>query len=225
MSLDIAQKSARHGKARRAVAPYPQKPEQTCIEGLAHVMRLVFCIKQRRAKVNWDMRNKRYTNTTFTKRVDHEAGRHRTRRSLPEPMVCEGCGATFSHRRWTRKSDLKADRSATKHTAKSTLCPACKQERAGVPSGFVYVKGKFSIKHRNEIGRLLRNEAERVAQDNPLARIMGWEDTDDQLVVKTTTEHLAQRLGHALEKAFHGEVRYDFSHENKLARVYWERKF
>jgi hypothetical protein len=92
-----------------------------------------------------------------------------------------------------------------------------------VPSGFVYVKGEFSIKHRDEIGRLLRNEAERDAQDNPLARIMGWEVTDDQLVIKTTTEHLAQRLGHALEKAFDGEVRYDFSHENKLARVYWER--
>jgi NMD protein affecting ribosome stability and mRNA decay len=140
-------------------------------------------------------------------------------------MVCEGCGAAFSHRRWTRKSELKAVRSATTQTAKSTLCPACKQERDGVPSGFVYVKGEFSIKHRDEIGRLLRNEAERDAQDNPLARIMGWEDTDDQLVIKTTTEHLAQRLGHALQKAFDGKVRYDFSHENKLARVYWERNF
>lgn len=169
------------------------------------------------------MTNKRYTNTTFTKRVDHEAGRHRTRRSPAEPLVCEGCGAVYSLRRWTRKSELKADRSATKQTAKSTLCPACKQARDGVPSGFVYVKGKFYVKHRVEIGCLLRNEAERDAQDNPLARIMSWEDTDGQLVITTTTEHLAQRLGHGLEKAFDGKVRYDFSHENKLARVYWER--
>jgi len=69
----------------------------------------------------------------------------------------------------------------------------------------------------------LRNEAERGAQDNPLARIMAWESAEDELVISTTTEHLAQRLGHALEKAFDGLVRYDFSHENKLARVYWER--
>jgi hypothetical protein len=170
------------------------------------------------------VRNKRYTNTTFTKRVDHEAGRHRTRRSLPEPIVCEGCGATYAHRRWTGKGELK-DRPAPRRPAKSALCPACKQSRDGVPSGFVYVKGKFSLKHRDEIGRLLRNEAERDAQDNPLARIMGWEETETQLVVKTTTEHLAQRLGHALEKAFDGDVQYDFSHENKLARVYWERNF
>jgi hypothetical protein len=169
------------------------------------------------------MTKKRYTNTTFTKRVDHEAGRHHTRRSPAEPMVCEGCGAVYSHRRWTRKSELKADRSVTNQTAKITLCAACAQVRDGVPSGFVYVTGEFSIKHRDEIGRLLTNEAERDAQDNPLARIMGWEETNDQLVVRTTTEHLAQRLGHALEKAYDGEVRYDFSHENKLARVYWER--
>ena len=169
------------------------------------------------------MRNKRYTNTTFTKRVDHEAGRHRTRRSLPEPLICDGCGATYSHRRWTRAGELKTDRSATKQTAKGTLCPACKQEHDGVASGFVYVKGEFSIRHRDQIGRLLKNEAKRDAQDNPLARIIGWEETDEQLLVKTTTEHLAQRLGHALEKAFDGVVRYDFSHENKLARVYWER--
>jgi len=34
---------------------------------------------------------------------------------------------------------------------------------------------------------------------------------------------LAQRLGHALEKAFGGSADYDFSHENKLARVNWQR--
>jgi hypothetical protein len=48
-------------------------------------------------------------------------------------------------------------------------------------------------------------------------------DESERLVISTTTEHLAQRLGHALEKAFDGEVRYHFSHENKLARVYWHR--
>jgi hypothetical protein len=42
-------------------------------------------------------------------------------------------------------------------------------------------------------------------------------------MLSTTTEHLAQRLGHALEKAFDGKVDYDFSHENKLARVTWRR--
>ncbi|MBK7599097.1 MAG: hypothetical protein IPJ07_11510 [Acidobacteria bacterium] len=68
------------------------------------------------------------------------------------------------------------------------------------------------------------NEAERASEDNPLARIMGLDkEKDGAVTVRTTTEHLAQRLGHALEKAFSGDVRYDFSHENKLAHVWWKR--
>jgi hypothetical protein len=48
-------------------------------------------------------------------------------------------------------------------------------------------------------------------------------DAEGRLIVTTTTEHLAQRLGHALQKAYRGHVRFDFSHENKFARVYWHR--
>jgi hypothetical protein len=164
---------------------------------------------------------KKYTNVTFTKRVDHEAGRHRTRRSPSEPAVCKSCGAIYAHRRWTLASD-SVDL-VRRRAAKRILCPACKQGDSN-PSGFVYLKGKFLQTHRDEILRLLTNEAERVLQDNPLARIVAWEErASDDLTLKTTTEHLAQRLGHALEKAFGGDVRYDFSHENKLARVFWQR--
>jgi hypothetical protein len=49
------------------------------------------------------------------------------------------------------------------------------------------------------------------------------EGQSGRITITTTTEHLAERLGQALEKAFGGKVRYDFSHENKLARVYWRR--
>lgn len=98
------------------------------------------------------------------KRVDHEAGRHRTRRAAAEPMACEVCGNVYADRRWTKPDPERRD------------------------------------------------------------GMIGWEkDKRGRVTVTTTTEHLAQRLGHALEKAFDGEVRYDFSHENKLAHVYWRR--
>lgn len=168
---------------------------------------------------------KHYTNQTFTRRVDHEAGRHRTRRALPEPAVCEVCGDVYADRRWSKPG---AEGNRRKHAdfraAHLIVCPACQRQRDGVPGGFVYLKGDFVTAHREEIKRLLRNEAERTAQDNPLARIMEWQPGQKALLtVTTTTEHLAQRLGHALEKAYGGKVRYDFSHENKLARVWWQR--
>jgi hypothetical protein len=176
-------------------------------------------------KATTPMPNKRkYTNATFTKRVDHEAGRHRPSRSMSEPTVCDDCGAVYANRRWTA-ADPVAGNELHKRPAALTVCPACLQLRTGEPRGFVYLDGAFYVAHHEEIDQLLRNEADRASQDNPLARIMECKPDDGhELTVSTTTEHLAQRLGHALEKAFGGKAHYDFSHENKLARVNWQRE-
>ncbi len=172
------------------------------------------------------MRSKKpYTNETFTKRVDHEAGRHRPTRALPEPAVCKVCGDVYANRRWSKPDpDRVGDKHPHFRPATEVVCPGCTRERSGVPSGYVHLEGAFLLRHQEEIERLVNNEAARAAEDNPLARIMNWErDDKGRLTVTTTTEHLAQRLGHAIEKAFDGEVRYDFSHENKLAHVWWQR--
>jgi hypothetical protein len=138
--------------------------------------------------------------------------------------VCEVCGDVYADRRWTKPG---AGRVSAKHPhfrpPVLTICPACRRQREGVASGFLHLGGAYLAAHREEVERLLRNEAERAAEDNPTG-IMGWgKDEQGRLTLSTTTEHLAQRLGHALEKAFCGQTRYDFSHENKLAHVYWHR--
>ncbi len=169
---------------------------------------------------------RKYSNATFTRRVDHEAGRHRPSRAMSEPAVCEDCGAEYVKRRWTAgTADSLAEQHEHWRPPQMTLCPACAQIRSGEPHGFVYLDGAFFESHDQEIQWLLLNESERAAADNPLARIMEWRRGEGhKLTVTTTTEHLAQRLGHALEKAFVGDVAYDFSHENKLARVKWQRE-
>jgi NMD protein affecting ribosome stability and mRNA decay len=168
---------------------------------------------------------KPYTNAYFTKRVDHDGGRHHTARAPAEPRVCEECGAVYVRRRWV------APTTATKRTipvsseTKTVRCPACRQRQSGLPCGFVRASGPFLTQHLDEIERLLTNEAARVVDDNPTARIMTWDRaTPGVLELTTTTPHLAQRLGHALEKAFGGAVTYDFSHENQVARVGWRRE-
>ena len=168
---------------------------------------------------------KKYTNQTITKRVDYEAGRHRGERAFPEPAVCEVCGNTYADRRWSRPGTaVESEKHPHFRPPETVVCPACEAEKSGIASGYVHLDGAFLGEHLDEVQRLLNNEADRAAEDNPLCRIMGVEkDKDGKMTVKTTTEHLAQRLGHALEKAFSGEVRYDFSHENKLAHVWWKR--
>jgi NMD protein affecting ribosome stability and mRNA decay len=166
--------------------------------------------------------NKRYTNTTFTRRVDHEAGKHRPPRAATEPRQCSECGAIYHKRRWVA-ADLTSAPALEGLQPLLVVCPACKQKRAGVWNGHLEVSGDFLPGHWQDIEHLLRNEADRAAEDNPLARIIDWKKRGSRLKVTTTTEHLAQRLGHALDKAFDGQVRYDFSHENKVARVTWRR--
>lgn len=167
---------------------------------------------------------KRFTNATFTRRVDHEAGRHRGKRAPREPAVCGSCGALYFKRRWSAAGSEHGVEREHFRPAKLTTCPACLQIQGGAPSGYVYVEGSFFLAHRGDVENLLRSEAGRAAGDNPLGRIMLWKENENgRLTLSTTTEHLAQRLGHALKKAFDGELKYDFSHENKLARVTWKR--
>ncbi|MBK6798074.1 MAG: hypothetical protein IPG76_15200 [Acidobacteria bacterium] len=170
-------------------------------------------------------RDKKYTNLNFTKRVDHEAGKHRGDRAGVEPAQCEVCGNVYADRRWSKPGTAAvSQKQAEVRPVTMVVCPACEAEKKGVPSGYVHLDGSFMKAHFIEIEKLLHNEAERASEDNPLARIMGLDkEKDGAVTVRTTTEHLAQRLGHALEKAFSGDVRYDFSHENKLAHVWWKR--
>ena len=169
--------------------------------------------------------NKPFTNATFTKRVDHDGGRHRTRRATREPAICKKCGAVYANRRWTVAQNTASNEEHQRHqTLHITVCPACKQAADGEPRGFVYLDGAFFVEHRKEIENLMLNEAKRAGEDNPLARILELQEGNGhKLTVTTTTEHLAQRLGNAVEKAFGGNVEYNFSHENKFARVSWQR--
>jgi hypothetical protein len=165
--------------------------------------------------------NKSYTNVTFTKRVDYEGGTHRPPRAPAGVRVCSGCGAVYVRRRWILASDPRA--TALDPRARATICPACDLERKHQVRGLVRIEGAFAKMHRPEIVQLLRAEAGRAAEDNPLGRIISIDRTSQALTVMTTTEHLAQRLGRAIQSAYDGTIDYKFSHGEKFARVMWRR--
>ncbi len=168
---------------------------------------------------------KRYTNTTFTHRVDHDGGRRRGPHAMAGTRVCSECGALYRNRRWTIGGGVTtllsrppSDRPAP------VVCPACKMKAAGRFGGELRISGAFVTAHHDEILALLRAEGDRAAEDNPLGRVVDLQaPSRDHIVVRTSTEHLAQRLGQALHKAFDGVVHYGFSHENKFAHVTWSR--
>jgi hypothetical protein len=168
--------------------------------------------------------SKPWTNETFTKRVDHEAGRHRPPRTPRGARVCQHCGAVYEKRRWVAAASTRSASLRALAAPALTICPACRMIADQRFGGEVRISGGYVPAHRAAIERLVRNEAARAAEDNPTAAIVSLDrPAPRRLVVRTTTEHLAQRIGHALHKAMHGQVRYRFSHENKFAHVTWTR--
>lgn len=90
------------------------------------------------------------------------------------------------------------------------------------PHGYLHVAGDFVTAHRPEIEGMLRREAQRAHRSSPASHIIAM-DTDGScgLLVSTTTEHLAHRLGRALFRSFGGELHHGFGHRNQLAFVWW----
>jgi NMD protein affecting ribosome stability and mRNA decay len=168
--------------------------------------------------------SKRYSNASFTKRVDHLAGRHHGPKTPAGPQVCESCGAVFIRRHWIVGGTLRARAMTRTAPIVRTTCEACRMVADGTFRGELRVSGAFYGEHHDDIEHLLRNEVARGLADNPQARIVRWTPRgSEELTVTTTTEHLAQKLGRALKKAFSGAVHFEFSHENKFAHVTWRR--
>ena len=135
---------------------------------------------------------------------------------------CESCRAVYRNKRWYAGAGASTAGTAV---VERTVCPACLRIRDAFPSGIVTLRGGFVLLHKQDIMNLVRNEEERARGFNPLERIMSFRENGyGSVVITTTNEKLAQRIGRALKKAFHGDVDYRWSHEDKLVRVDWVRE-
>lgn len=139
-----------------------------------------------------------------------------------EVAVCRECRSVYARGVWKLEAQAAHDLADAKQVT-DTLCPACKKIRDRMPGGIVTLSGDFLKQHENEIVSLITNENKSAMEVNPLQRIMDIEMRDTSLVIWTTNEKLAQRIGRAVHKAYSGEVEYKWSKGTKLARVNWQR--
>ncbi len=141
-----------------------------------------------------------------------------------DPAFCSECQAVWHKGKWSLNP---ATRREVRRwgTPIAVRCPACKSAEEGNPTGILYLAGSFLAQNRAEILSLVRNAAHAAAAKNPLERIIRIKaDPRHPLVVETTSEKLARRLGRAVNRACGGALKIRFSHEDKLVRVYWRRE-
>ena len=137
--------------------------------------------------------------------------------------VCEGCHAVYKKKRWYADPHLYIAAVKISDTAVA-VCPACLKIRDNFPGGIVTLTGDYVLLHKQELLNLIKNEEARARGFNPLERVMSVKETGyGGMVISTTNEKMAQRIGRAIRKAFSGKVTYQWSHDNKLARVDWAR--
>jgi hypothetical protein len=90
------------------------------------------------------------------------------------------------------------------------------------PRGYLHVATDVSTLGRPDVEGVLMDEARRAHRESPVADIIAVDDDGvNGLLVSTTTEHLAHRLGRALYKKFGGELHHGFGRRNSLALVWW----
>lgn len=135
--------------------------------------------------------------------------------------VCGTCHSVYMNKRWYSENDACAAVVDASNSIK-VECPACLKIRDHFPGGIVTLRGDYVLPHKQDLMRLVKNEENRARVLNPLERVMSVsENGGGKIEIATTNEKLAQRLGRSLKKAFHGDVTYRWSHDNKLVRVEW----
>lgn len=147
----------------------------------------------------------------------------RVLKPVGDPAICPRCQAVWHKGKWSLDPAVRRETRRWR-TPTILVCPACHSAKAGIPMGILYLTGSYLERNRSEILNLLRNGARLAAAKNPLERIIRIQaDSRHPLVVETTSEKLARRLGRAVINACGGALDIRFSHENKLVRIYWRR--
>lgn len=143
-------------------------------------------------------------------------------KALSGEAVCPQCKAVFKDKRWFIDEAL-AEELMEDETIPKILCSGCRKSLEKYAMGYLYISGSFWNTHSEDIMKLINNEVEKARGLNPLHQIINVYEEDGIVVIETTTDNLAQRLGRALYKAYKGNLEFKWTKGEKLVRVYWSR--
>lgn len=167
------------------------------------------------------MMSQHTTHTTLKRRdrllKDRSSDAYRNDRKLPDPTLCQICGAVFTDGRWQWLETLPEE-------ARETRCPACQRIHDRVPAGYLILGGDFFNSHRKEIMRLIHNHVEKQRTQHPLQRIIDTKTLESGDMEITFTEfHLPKGVGEAVRSAYQGELQIHYPEASGQVRASWLR--
>jgi len=135
-----------------------------------------------------------------------------------EFVFCSGCGIVYYHKFWHHALEDWKHLSGRKRI-KFVLCPACLMIKDKKFEGELAVSGIGSRKLKEEIRNVLTNSGELAFRRDPLDRIIEIKEGKNQLVVRTTENQMAARLGKKIKLTFGGKMTVSHSREEDVMRI------
>jgi len=141
---------------------------------------------------------------------------------MKDAGVCTGCHAIYHNKRWYPGEDAST-KTGTNEGRYEVTCPACLRMQDNNPAGVVTFGGDYLVEHEEIILNTIKNVEEKVRAKNPLARIMRISQEGNELIIRTTDEKLAEKLGRDIYRAHSGKLEYQWSKKESFVRVNWSR--
>jgi hypothetical protein len=135
---------------------------------------------------------------------------------LQDPSVCEKCGVVFHSGVFDWPDSVPPG-------AAKMVCPACRRIGDKFEGGTITLEGQFLFDRKQEIMNIIKNTEKAEKNRRPLERIMSINEYDDRIEVTTTYEHLARRIGEAVNSAYKGNLELQYGEGKKYIRVRWRR--
>jgi DNA-directed RNA polymerase subunit RPC12/RpoP len=140
-------------------------------------------------------------------------------RKIKDPSICDRCGAIYTAKSWRA-----ARRLAPELLAKAAYirCPACEQVDKKEYFGRVLISGAFAANNLEKIRTRIGNVARRAQSNQPERRVVSVDWDGSMLEVLTTSQKLAHRIAHELEKEFGGHATYQWSPDDGMLLTIWK---
>lgn len=137
-----------------------------------------------------------------------------------DPTICPTCGLIYYRKRWINNPELIKEVKGKNKEIVQKECPACRKIRDKYPLGVVEIYGDFVSQKNEEVNSRIKHIAADEFTHNPLERIMSVKNENNRIIIETTTEHLAEKIGKKIAKTFKRKVKIIFSDTEKFVRVF-----
>lgn len=155
-------------------------------------------------------------------RTERSANVYLPRKGMKEVGICSSCHLIYQNKHWFL-DETEARKLLDDSRIRRGTCPACRRVEDSLPAGIATFSGDYFRLHETEILDIIKNAETSSRAKNPLGRVMEISQEGNILSVSTTEEKLAKKLGKEVFKAHKGELHYQWSHDQDLVRVKWQR--